>query len=210
MSLRIAVLVLLAPIGTAAIAQGQQLLDRVMARVGTEAVTMIDVQAAVGLGLVDAADATVVDDEALQRVIERRLALTEVNRVPRNEPDAAAIDAEVRRMKAHAGERLAVLLASTGLNEDRLVAIARDTLRIRSYLATRFPSVPVSDADAEEYFRAHPEQFRRNGTAVTFAEGAAQARAAVSEERRSLRIAQWLNNLRERAEISIPARAKQP
>jgi hypothetical protein len=145
-----------------------------------------------------------VDDEVLQRVIERRLALSEVNRIPRTEPDPEAVDAEVARMKAHAGPRLAGLLASTGTPESRLPDIARDTVRIRAYLANRFPAVPVSDADAEEYYRAHPDEFRRDGARLSFEEAAPAARAALAAERRNIRIAQWLNNLRERVEVSMP------
>ena len=106
-------------------------------------------------------------------------------------------------MTAHAGPRLIELLATTGITEERVPQIARDTLRIRTYLANRFPTVPVSDADAEDYFKAHPEEVRPGGVALTFEQAAADARAAVAAERRARRIEQWLMNLRERVEVSI-------
>lgn len=182
----------------------QQVLDRVLARVGADAIFDSDVKAAVGLGLVEVAGDGTANDEALQRVIDRHLALTEINRIPRTEPDPSDVEAEVTRMKMHAGANLAVLLESTGIAENRLELIARDTLRIRNYLTSRFPTVPVSEADAEEYFRTHPDQFRRDGAPMTFQEAADAARTAVARERREIRIAQWLNDRRRNVEVSVP------
>jgi hypothetical protein len=176
----------------------------VLARVGADAITESDVRAALGLGIVEASPGQAGEDDAVQRLIDRHLTLDQVDQLATPEPDPGDVAAEVERMKAHAGNALAALLESTGLAEARLPAIARDTLRIREYLNSRFPPPLVSDTDAEEYFRSHPDEFRRNGTLPSFEEAAPAARDAVAAERRTARIAQWLGGLRKRADVAVP------
>ena len=64
----------------------QQLIDRVLARVGTSAVTMTDVRAALELGLVETKPGEDRQAVALQRTIERQLVLDEVARFAPPEP----------------------------------------------------------------------------------------------------------------------------
>src|SRR6185503_9232066 len=71
-------------------ALAQQPLDRVMARIGSNAVTLTDVKAAVGLGLVDAKSPD--DSAALSQVIDRQVMLMEVARFPPAEPSDVAIN----------------------------------------------------------------------------------------------------------------------
>src|SRR6478752_6230367 len=59
----------------------QQLLDRVLARVGTTPITLTDVRAAMGLGIVDTPPGGDVQ-QALPQMIGRRLVLVEVQRFP--------------------------------------------------------------------------------------------------------------------------------
>lgn len=115
----------------------QQLLDRVLARVGGAAITLTDVRAAVELGLVEAQPGEF-DGEALERLIDRQLVLNEVARLQPPDPAAVDVEAEVAAMKARAGGRLEALMRETGLDEERLRELARDTLRIRAYLRQRF------------------------------------------------------------------------
>ena len=57
------------------------------------------------------------------------------------------------------------------------------------------------DSEAQQYYTAHPEAFRRNGVLMTFDQAIDSAREQASRERRSTRIAQWLAGLRKRTEI---------
>ena len=68
----------------------QQLLDRVLARVDTNPITLTDVQAALALGIVqvDSGDPVA---EGTQRMIDRQLELTEVQRFPPPEPSPAGM-----------------------------------------------------------------------------------------------------------------------
>ena len=113
----------------------QQVLDRVVARVGASAITQSDVDAAIGFGIVDRQSG-----DPLKQIIDRRLMLAEVTRFPPPEPGEIAVAEQVARMKATAGRELDAIMKRTGVDEKRLTELARQTLRIQSYLVQRFGS----------------------------------------------------------------------
>ncbi len=179
-------------------ASAQQLLDRVVATVNGTVILQTDVRAAIGLGVADAAAV------ALEQIVDRQVQLAEVARFPPPEPTKTAIDEEVARLTARAGESLTALMSSTGINEERLREVARESLRIQAYLDQRFGvNVPINDDQALQYFRDHPDEFRRNGVMPLFEDVAEVARQRASVERRRSTINQWLRDLRSRAEIVI-------
>jgi hypothetical protein len=116
----------------------QQLLDRVVARVGTVAITQTDVDSAVAFGIVDAKPAD--GRDPVKQLIDRRLILGEVSRFPPPEPTEEAVNEQLAKMKAAAGDRAAAVMKSTGVDEKRLSEFARETIRIQAYLAQRFGS----------------------------------------------------------------------
>jgi hypothetical protein len=184
----------------------QQLIDRVLARVGTRAVTMTDVRAALGLGLVEIKPGEDAEAVALQGTIERELLLDEVRRFSPPEPPASAVAEEVARMKAHAGAGFEALAASTGLDEARLQQFARETLRIRAYIAQRFGTgVQVTEDEARKYYEEHADAFTRDGVRVPFEQVEAEARQRASAERLRTTIDQWTRDLRARSEVVIVA-----
>ena len=181
----------------------QQLLDKVVARVGNSAITFTDVNAAIALGIVAVPPAGDQQGVAIDRLIERQLVLAEVARFAPPEPDITAVDADVAAMKARAGARLADVMQSTGLDEARIRDLARDTLRIQAYLNQRFGlTVQVSDQEVTEYYRARPEEFARNGTTIPFEAAEPVARQRAAAARRAATIAQWMGDLKQRAEVS--------
>jgi len=180
----------------------QQLLDRVLARIGTEAITQTDVEALVEFGLIDARSPTV--PAAVQQAIDRQLVLREVARFPPAEPPAADVEKQLAAMKARVGDRLGQILQITGLDEDRLRGLARDTLRTRNYLQQRFGiSAQVGEEEARKYFEAHRDEFTRNGMPLTFEEAAADARQRAAAARVQGAVSQWLQDLRMRADVAI-------
>jgi len=179
----------------------QQLLDRIVARVSATAITLTDLQAARGFGIVTGAT----DAAALQQMIDRQLLLIEVGRFPPAEPAEAAITAQVSRERAAAGSRAVELMVATGTDEARLRDLARDTLRIDSYVDQRFGTPQeVTDDDAAAYYGAHPEEFRSNGAVIPFDEALPLARQRVAAERRRTQLERWLIDLRSRADIVVP------
>ena len=187
---------------SAAAASAQTRLDRVVARVGTESLFETDVKAALGLGIVEPLGTLDPEAAALEELIDRQLMLTEILRGVPPEPDPAAVDAEVQRMRNFAAGTLKTVMTSNGIDDVFLRRAARDTLRIQLYLDMRFPELPVSDAEAQQYYNSHPSAFRRNGVLMTFDQAIGAARDQASRDRRDARIRQWLEGLRRRTEIT--------
>jgi hypothetical protein len=182
----------------------QQLLDRVVARVEGYTITLTDMQAALGLGVIQAPAGADPIEAGTQQMVDRQLLLAEVQRFPPADPDAAAITREVARVKMNAGARLPALIQSTGLSEERIRDIARDDLRILAYLDQRFgTTVQVSDDDVAQYYRAHQAEFTSGGELTPFDEAEAVARERASSERRRVAIDQWLKDLRGRADVTV-------
>lgn len=193
---------LVVSVSVVSLLSAQQLLDRVLARIATEAITQTDVQALVEFGLIDARSAT--DPAAVRQAIERQLALKEVSRFPPAEPPEAAIEQQLAAMKARVGERLDAVMRANGLDEARVRGLARDTLRIRTYLDQRFGiTTPVSEDEARRYFEEHRDQFTRNGTSLTFEEAAAEARQRAAAERLARAVTRWLQDLRARSDVVL-------
>jgi hypothetical protein len=181
----------------------QQLIDRVLARVGTNPVTMTDVRIAVELGLVDVSGENQ-QAAALDRTIDRQLQLNEVARFTPPEPPPAAVAEEVAAMKMRAGTGLSALITATGLDEARLQQLARETLRIRAYVAQRFgTTVQATEDEARKYYEEHPAEFTRDGVRMPFEGAETLARQRASAERVRVTIGQWVRDLRMRAEVVI-------
>src|SRR5688572_11116577 len=178
-----------------------QLLDRVVARVGGVAITQSDVDAAVGLGVIEpGGDGS---SPALQ-MIDRPLVLAEVQRFPPDTPADEAIGDLVARMKMRAGGGYEALLKRFGLDEQRVRELARDTLRIQAYIDQRFgTSAQVSQQDARDYYDRHPGEFTRNGVVAPFETVEPAARQSAATERRRADVARWLQDLRARGDVVL-------
>jgi hypothetical protein len=182
-------------------AQNGELIERTLAIVGGQVITLSDVRTAIALGLVDGEHARSVD-AATSRLVERFLVLREVQRYQPPEPEETRIEAEldnVRRRFAAPGE-LAAALDLGGFNETRLRAWLRDDVRIAAYLGQRFAAVGVpSDEDVGAYYAAHRDEFALK--AQSFDAAAAAIRERLSTERRAQLIADWVQDLRRRTTV---------
>ena len=194
--------VLVGALSVGQVALGQQLLDRVLARVGSAAITMTDVQVVVGLGMGLRQVSSDSPTPALESVIDRRLVLDEVARFPPPEPTETAVAAEVASIRNRLGVRLSELLATTGRDDEGMAALVRDTLRARAYIAQRFgTSAQVRDDDVRAYYDEHAEAFIRDGVRVPFEQAEDEARRLASADRLRITIDAWIDDLRVRAEI---------
>jgi hypothetical protein len=185
-------------------ASAQELLDRVVARVNGEPITLSDTRAAIALGIVEQTEGVDPIVSALPQLVERRLVLAEVARFAPPEPDITSLNGQVNAIKARVGtpEQLAALERTTGVGDTQIREIARDELRIRAYLNQRFgSSVQATDEDAAAYYRAHLDEFRVNGELTPFAAAQSVARQKAAAERRAAIIFQWMRELRQRADV---------
>jgi hypothetical protein len=183
---------------------GQTLLDRVVARVNGSVILLSDVRAAAAVGLIEAAPDS---PDAVEQMVQRTLLVEEVNRFPPPEPTGEAVDGELARLRARAGGSLDGVERTTGIQADHVRLLARDRLRIQVYIDQRFGvTVPLTDEQVLQYYRAHPDEFTANGEVVPFerAQGLARERAGLEQRQRT--ISQWLRDLRSRADVNIPTR----
>jgi hypothetical protein len=119
------------------IGQAGELIERTLAIVAGQPITLADVRTARALQFVRADD----DIAATERLVERTLILREVERYAPSEPDEAAVEQRVRETRSRLStEEFARVLATGGFTEARLRAWIRDDLRIDAYLNQRFPS----------------------------------------------------------------------
>ena len=105
-----------------------------------------DVRAFLDLGLhehglwgIREQDSSVSEVAALTRLIERRLALDEVNRFRQALPTRESVDRYLEAVRARFAdeEAFAAVLAAVGLDLEDLRQILRDDIRIEAYVAER-------------------------------------------------------------------------
>jgi hypothetical protein len=182
----------------------QQLLDRIVARVNGAVITLTDVKAAVTLALVDVPPGAE-ESVAIERMIDRQLVLAEVARFAPPEPAPEDVARETAALIERVGGRLSALTAATGVDEAGIRDMARDNLRIQAYLNQRFGgALQLTEEEVEQYYRIRPDEFTRNGTLMTFGEAEPLARERAGNERRASTVAQWMRDLRSRAEVILP------
>ena len=189
-----------------------EIIDRVLAIVGGQLITLSDVHAALAVKLVDTAGAVDPVDVALSALIERRLIAAEVDRYAPPEPDEAAL-----------AERTAALMsalpvdpgarARQGVDPERVRAFARDEMRVSAYLTQRFGAVLPTDDEVARYYREHESAFTRDGMRLPLAEVQNEIRQQLASDRRAALIAAWVADLRRRTDVNVlylPRRARRP
>ena len=186
--------------------QEGRVIDRILAIVSGRLILQSDVAAALRLGLVPVPKEGDRIQGALDRLIERRLMLIEVDRYGPPEPTGVQIDAAVSEIdkRIGSGERLDAILRETGFTLDQLRLYVRDNLRINTYLQQRFgASMSAAEEEILDYYRLHPEQVTRDGALRPFSEVRAQARQALLDERHAMQVRVWLASLRRRTDVNV-------
>jgi hypothetical protein len=182
-------------------------LDRVVAVVGAQVITLSDVRVAETFGLGAVGLGPEANADLVTTLVNRQLALSEVERYAAPDADAAQVTrrlADIQRKFAN-GQAFASALARTGLSEARLRDLVANDLRIVAYLEQMFgaASQPGPD-DLQRYYRDHLAEFQQGGRTVTFDDAQDRVlRLFVGERRRAL-IVDWLDRLRRRSIVEIP------
>ena len=119
-----------------------QTLDRVLAVVSGQVILASDVRAFLELGLftIDTSDQPARESAALGLLIERRLALDEVERYGPPPPPLERVERDLAVVRARFADdaEFARQLAVVGLNLDDLRQILQDDARLEAYLGDRF------------------------------------------------------------------------
>ena len=179
-----------------------EIIDRVLAIVGGQLITLSDVHTALAVRVLDPAGAADPVGAALSVLIERRLIAAEVDRYAPPEPDAAALTertaALMSALPADPGRR-----ERLGVDPERVRALARDELRAAAYLAQRFDAVLPTDDEVGRYYREHELDFTRDGLRLPLADVQDAIRRRLATERRAALIAGWVADLRRRTEVNV-------
>ena len=145
----VALLSVLSAPGSRFPAHDQEVLDRTLALVGGQAITLSDVRAAIELGLIEGGSSNIAEMTA--RLVDRELILREVQRYSPPPPSDSAVDARLAAVTKRFASPAALMkvLETHGFSENRLRAWVRDDLRTEGYLAQRFASAGTPERRRE-------------------------------------------------------------
>ena len=117
-----------------------EVIDRVLAVVSGQVITLSDVTAARELGLQTAPGAADPVRAILTKLIDRELELAEVDRYAPPDPPAEAVDRELAAIRARfpSAASFDAALSRAGLDDRHLRETIRQNLRIRAYEDQRF------------------------------------------------------------------------
>ena len=183
----------------------QEIIDRTLALVGGQPITLSDARAAIALGLVEV-DKSAADPipGVTRQLVDRELILREVQRYAPPAPTDTAIDARLDEIRKRFSDQAAYtrLLDVSGFTEVRLRAWVRDDLRTQAYLAQRFASASLpTDAEIAQAYSRSRAEFDKTG--VTAEQAAPIVRDRLIASRRRELIADWLSDLRRRTDVVI-------
>jgi len=192
----------------AALAGLAQTVDCLVAVVNGKVITLIDVEIAAEFGLGREAGVEAGRDPrlaALDALIERKVVLDlarESRSADRNEIAAAL--AELRRRLGE--DVFTAKLGKFGLAETDLEPYLEDRILFDRALALRFSqTIPVSLTEVERHYRDSyvPEQIRLGKAAEPLERVTDLIESRLREERRMKQTADWVRDLRNRADIQI-------
>ena len=184
---------------------GAEVIDRVLAVVNSQVVTLSDVRAAQTFGLVPAATPAETTNDVLAYLVNRQLMLSEVDRYSAPDPAPALLDRRMVQIRSTflGAAQYEQALAGTAMTEGRLRNVIADNVRIETYVDQRFGAAaqPTSE-EVQRYYLEHPVVFTRDGRLAPFDDVQVQAQERLAAERRRALITDWLDRLRRRASVT--------
>jgi len=181
-----------------------ELIERTLALVGGQPITLSDVRGAIALGLAEAEPSADPIPGVTNQLVDRALVLREVQRYAPAAPADSAVGARLEEVRKRVGgaAALATLLDHHGFTEIRLLAWIRDDLRTQAYLSQRFASASTpTDAEISAAYARSRGEFDRAGT--TFEQAVPIVRDQLVAARRRELITDWIADLRRRADVVI-------
>jgi hypothetical protein len=200
---KMATVVVLTAVLVSGVELGAQIIDRILAVVDGAIIMQSDVMIATRLGLVPGAGASDPTAAVLERLIERQLILSEVDRYAPPDPADADVERHVAEIRSRAGAQFDSILLVGGIGLEQLRRDVRDDLRIEAYLQQRFGAVQPTEEEILQYYRYHSAAFTQNGVLRPFDDAHDVARAALIADRRVETIRDWVAGLRRRANINV-------
>ena len=182
----------------------QELLDRTLAIVGGQPITLSDTRAVTALGLIEPAPAADRVAAVALQLVDRELILREVQRYAPAAPAESAVEARLDEIRKRFGDpaALARVLQVHAFSEERLKAWIRDDLRTQAYLVQRFASASTpSDAEIAAAYARGKAEF--DAKTMSFEQAVPIVRDRLVASRRRELIADWVSDLRRRTDVVI-------
>ncbi len=181
-----------------------ELIDRVVAAVNNEVITLSELRQAVAFNaaLSGKGNGSQLEQETREGLITGRLLLQETYRLKFAEVSEQDIAAEVGRLRQRLGSADAyrTFLAKTGLTEERLGRMLGDRLLIERFVEKKIGLFArVSRDEAQSYFQDHPQEFKDK----RFAQVQKSITALLSEQKISQQLDQYVADLRDRAVLRL-------
>ena len=202
-----AILAFLAPMSVRA-----ELIDRVVASVNHEVITLSELRQAVAFNtaLSGKGNGRLLETETLQGIINRRLLLQEAYRLRVGEVSEQEIAAETARLHQRFGteEAFRDFLARTDLNEAQLSRLLGERLLVERFVEKKIGLFArVSRDDVQSYYNEHPDEFKGK----RFSEVQKQVTSYLSQQKVGQQLDQYVEELRGRTFIRInPLREEGP
>jgi peptidyl-prolyl cis-trans isomerase SurA len=181
-----------------------ELIDRVVASVNNDVVTLSELRQAVAFNaaLGGKGNGRQLERETREGLINGRLLLQEAYRLKFAEASEQDIAAEVDRLRQRLGsdDAYRAFLDRTGLTEERLGRMLGDRLLIERFVEKKIGLYArVSRDEAQSYFQDHPNEFKDQ----RFAQVQKSITAILSEQKVSQQLDQYIAELRDRAVIRL-------
>jgi peptidyl-prolyl cis-trans isomerase SurA len=181
-----------------------ELVDRVVAAVNNEVITLSELQQAVAFNaaLGGKGSGSRLERETLEGIINRRLLLQEAYRLKVAEVSEQDIAAELGRFRQRLGTEAAFreFLARTKMTEAQLEKLLDERLLVERFVEKKIGLFArVNRDEVQAYFREHPDEFKDK----RFAEVQKQITARLSEQKVNQLLDQYVDELRSRAFIRV-------
>jgi hypothetical protein len=185
-----------------------ELVDRIVATINTEVITASELSCAVALnqrlGNADK-DRIALEATTLEGLVNRRLLVQEAHRLKFVEVSEQELSAEVENVAKHfASDReFSDFLAGLDMTRQDLARMLGEQLLVERFVEKKVGLfVRVSREEAESYFNEHASEFKDK----RFPDVQKMILALLTEKKMGLQLAQYLAELRGRADIRISAR----
>jgi len=188
-----------------AVATGHaELVDRVVASVNNEVITLSELRQAVAFNtaLGGKGNGRRLETETLQGIINRRLLLYEAYRLKVGEVTEQEIAAEAARLRQRLGteEAFREFLARTDLDEAQLSKLLGERLMVERFIEKKIGIFArVSRDEVQAYYNEHPAEFKDK----RFPEVQKQVTAYLSLQKVGQQLDQYVDELRGRTFIRI-------
>lgn len=181
-----------------------ELIDRVVAAVNNEVITLSELRQAVAFNaaLGGKGNGSQLEQETREGLINGRLLLQEAYRLRFAEVSEQDIAAEVGRLRQRLGsdDAYRAFLVRTDLTEERLGRMLGDRLLVERFVEKKIGLFArVSRDEAQSYFQDHPQEFKDK----RFAQVQKSITALLSAQKVSQQLDQYIVELRDRAVIRL-------